>query len=213
MSARPVVVIGAGGHAKVVIETLRAAGQQVTAALDADPARHGTLVHGVPIAGGDEWLDGRDAASVLLANGIGSTGKPGPRARVFDALKGKGFAFVTVVHPAAVLASDVVLEEGAQVMAGAVLQVGCRIGANAVVNTGAVVDHDCLIGRHAHVAPGAVLSGSVVVGEGAHIGTGAAVIQGVSIGAGAVVGAGAAVVADVPAQALAVGVPARARCR
>jgi len=94
-------------------------------------------------------------------------------------------------------------------MAGAVVQAGCRIGENVIVNTRASIDHDCDIEAHAHVAPGAVLSGCVHVGERAHIGAGATVIQGLTIGAGAIVGAGAVVVDGIPDGVTVVGVPAR----
>ena len=163
----------------------------------------------IPFLGDDEALRRHAPSSVVLINGIGSTACPDLRRDIFLRFKQKGYHFGTVVHPAAILPSDIVLGEGAQVMAGAILQPGCRVGDNAIINTGAVVDHDCRIGAHVHIAPGAVLSGDVAVGEGAHVGTGARVIQGITIGAGAVVGAGAAVVRDVPPGARVAGVPAR----
>lgn len=205
---QPVVVIGAGGHAKVVLGALLAAGISVEALVDADSGLMGRLVLGVPVIGGDEVLDGRDPAGLLLANGVGSTGNPGPRRRVFEHFKARGFSFATIVHPAAVIGPEVDLAEGAQVMAGAVIQPGCRIGANAVVNTGARLDHDCRIGDHAHVSPGAVLCGTVTVGETAHVGAGAVVVQNVAIGSGALIAAGAVVIRVVAAGVRVAGVPA-----
>ncbi len=203
----PALIIGAGGHARVLIEALTKSGTAILGCVAKEaPIR---WIPSIPFLGDDEALLRHTPSSVVLINGIGSTARPDLRRDVFLRFKQKGYHFGTVAHPAAILPSDILLGEGAQVMAGAILQPGCRVGDNAIVNTGAVVDHDCRIGAHVHVAPGAVLSGDVTVGEGAHVGTGARVIQGVEIGAGAVVGAGAAVVRDVPPGARVAGVPAR----
>ncbi len=203
----PVLIIGAGGHARVLIEALAKSGTAMLGCVAKEAPACGSLL--IPFLGDDEALYSHAPSSVVLVNGIGSIARPDLRRDIFLRFKQKGYRFGVVAHPAAILPSEVVLGEGAQVMAGVILQPGCRIGDNVIVNTGAVVDHDCRIGAHAHIAPGAVLSGDVTVGEGAHVGTGARVIQGVEIGAGAVVGAGAAVVRDVPPGAKVAGVPAR----
>ncbi len=203
----PIIVIGGRGHAKVVIEALLRDGAEVIGFADPTPLEDPVL--GIPLLGGDEAVETHAAGSVVLANGVGSVGDTTARRAAFDRFRDRGYRFATVVHPSAVIAPDVVLGEGAQVMAGAVVQPGCRIGANAVVNTGARVDHDCHIGDHAQVSPGAVLCGLVTVGAGAHIGAGAVVIQRTAIADGALVAAGAAVVAGVAAGARVMGVPAR----
>jgi UDP-perosamine 4-acetyltransferase len=204
----PVIILGAGGHARVLAEALRANRIRIigcTAAAGApDPG-----LPGLPFLGGDDVVAGHDPSSVRLVNGLGSVGRAEPRIALFERFKRQGFMFATVLHPAAWIADDVICDEGAQVMAGARLQTGCRIGADAIINTGAVVDHDGRIGAHCHVAPGAVLSGDVQLGEGAHVGTGACVIQGIRIGRYSLVAAGAAVVQDVPEHCVVAGVPAR----
>lgn len=205
----PVLILGAGGHAKVLVEALLADGALIAGILDADPARLGDTVLGVPVIGDDRIADDFPCDAVRLVNGIGSIGLPALRRAIFERFLARGFAFATVVHPSAVVASDVELGEGAQVMAGVVLQPGCHIGRNAIINTRASVDHDCTIGDHAHIAPGVTLSGGVTVGSGCHLGTGATVIQGVRIGDGSVVGAGAVVTKDVAAGVTVLGVPAR----
>lgn len=207
--SRPVLVIGAGGHGRVVADALRAAGWKVLGFLDSAVHLHGKYVDGLPVLGGDEHLRDHLPASVRLANGIGSTTNTAVRRHVYERLTAAGFQFETVRHPAATIASSAVLSTGAQVMAGAVLQPGVVIGEDTIINTGALIDHDCLIGSHCHVAPGAVLSGGVRIGDGCHIGTAANVVQGVTIGAEALIAAGAVVVGDVPASARMVGVPAR----
>lgn len=206
---RPVVVIGAGGHAKVLIAALKRLGVRILGATDADAAKRGQAVLDVPVLGGDETLSVHGPAAVLLVNGLGTAGRTEARRAIYERFAALGFRFATVVDPLALLAGPVEIGEGAQVLAGAVVQPGTRLGVNCIVNTCASIDHDCVIGAHAHIAPGATLSGGVQVGEGAHVGTGASVIHNIRIGAGAVVGAGAAVIADVPIGTTAAGVPAR----
>ncbi|MBX3456281.1 acetyltransferase [Ferrovibrio sp.] len=206
---KPVLVIGAGGHAKVLVGALLRLGRPIRGLLDAERSRHGTMLLGQPVLGGDEQLEGVDPGSLLLVNGLGSVGLPIARQRLFERLTAKGFRFASVIDPAAFVSPDVAMAAGVQVMAGAVVQPGCSLGENCIVNSRASLDHDCSIGAHAHVAPGAVLSGEVRVGEGSHLGTGAVVIQGRSIGAGSLVAAGAVVVRDVAAGEKLAGVPAR----
>lgn len=208
-----VLIVGGGGHAKVLVEALLANAAIIAGIMDADSALLGKQVLGVPVLGDDQLLDEYPTDAVRLVNGIGSTGLPVGRRGIFERFTARGFGFATVVHPSAVIASDAELGEGAQVMAGAVLQPGCRIGANVIINTRASVDHDCIIGDHTHIAPGVTLSGGVSIGAGCHVGTGATVIQGITIGAGSVVGAGAVVTKDVAAGVTVVGVPAKVMVR
>lgn len=204
-----VFILGAGGHARVVADALLAAKLSIAGFVDTDAATHGTSILGHGVLGGEDVVLGRDSNGLVLANGLGSTGDSEPRRALFERFSAAGFRFVAVVHPSAVIGRDVRLEEGAQVMAGAVVQPSATVGRNAIVNTRASVDHDCRIGDHAHVAPGATLSGNVRIGPGAHVGAGAVVLQNVRVGAGACVAAGAAVIRDVPDGALVAGVPAR----
>lgn len=209
----PVLVLGGGGHAKVLIDALLSASTVIAGIIDPNPLLAGARVLGVPVLGGDAIVTKFPAGEVLLVNGLGSVGLPLRRKQLFEQFKLQGYRFATVIHPSAIIASDAELNEGVQVMAGAVIQVGCRIGINAIINTKASVDHDCLIGDHAHVAPGATLSGGVAIGNASHIGTAATVIQGIVIGEGSIVGAGAVVLKDVLAGTTVVGVPAKVVAR
>ncbi len=205
----PVIVIGSGGHAKVVIDALLCAGRQVIGRTDRDLARGGMDIQGVPFLGDDAALAAYDPATVELANGIGSTGDPTRRIAVFDTFRARGFRFARVIHPSAIVAADVEIGEGAQIMAGVIVQPGCCIGANIIFNTGARIDHDCDIGEHVHVAPGAVLCGEVTVGARSHIGAGAVVIQTVRVGEDCLIAAGCAVTSNLTGHARVAGVPAR----
>ena len=198
-------MIGAGGHAKVVIATLRAAGAEVDAVLDDDDRKWEAELLGVPVRGPVAVLGGGRWGRAILA--IGDNRIRRRLAAELGALEGLEWA--RAVHPSAVVHASVELAPGTVVFAGAVVQPDVRIGGHAIVNTGATVDHDCRVGDFVHVAPGSHLAGSVVVGEGALLGIGSAFMPGVRIGAWATVAAGGVVVGDVEAGATVKGVPAR----
>lgn len=205
---RPRLLLGGGGHSRVLIDALRLAGTKVIGI--ADPARvKGSDVAGIEVIGGDEKVLEFPADSVLLVNAIGFSNSTHDRARLFDRFKREGYSFAHVVHPAAVVAADAVLAEGAQAMAGVIVQPGCMVGEDTILNTRASVDHDCAIGRHVHIAPGAVLCGGVHVGASSHIGAGATIIQNIRIGSKSIVAAGAVVICDVADNSRVAGVPAR----
>ncbi|MEL0114117.1 MAG: acetyltransferase [Rickettsiales bacterium] len=201
----PLIIIGAGGHGKVVCDAALAGGHEVTGFTDGDPASAGRAILGRPVLGADAVLAEFAPDAVLLSLGVGDIGV---RARLFGELSAAGYAFAVIVHPAAVVAASATLGSGAQVLAQAVVQANAELRKNSVVNTGAIVEHDCRLGDHGFVAPGAILLGGVTVGSRAMIGAGAVVLPGRAVGADAVVGAGAVVAKDVPDGATVVGVPA-----
>ncbi len=205
----PVVVIGAGGHARVIIDALQRDGRTVTGAVDRDKATWHTMIAGVPVLGGDDWIDVEDRLALELVIGIGFLGLHSTRRDVFDKFKALGFRFSPVIDPSATITGAVEIGEGAQVLAGCVVQPSTRIGRNTILNTRALADHDCDIGAHAHIAPGAVLCGNVHVGDETLIGAGATVLQSVSVGRNCVVAAGAAVTQNVPDGSRVAGVPAK----
>lgn len=207
----PYVLIGAGGHAGVLIEALVAAGHRPpVAVLDADASRHGSRFFGVEIVGGDDLLGDfvrRGVARFVL--GVGSAGSTRVRRLVYQRAIATGARPLEVVHPTAFVAPSAQLGAGVQLAPRAVVHTGAALGAGVLINTAAIVEHDCRVGDFAHVATGGVLAGGVVVGAGVHVGAGAVVRQGITLGERAVVGAGAVVVRNVPAGAVVVGVPAR----
>jgi sugar O-acyltransferase (sialic acid O-acetyltransferase NeuD family) len=204
-------VLGGGGHARVLIDSLQA-GDAVTlyGVLDSDRSLWGLNLLGVPILGGDELLPGMIERGVNhFAVGLGSVGNSRIREHLFEMGLASALKPLTVRHLSSVCSSWAEIGPGVQLLPASVVNAGARLGANVIVNSGAVVEHDCIVGAHAHIATGAKLSGGVRVGAGAHIGAGAVVKQEVSIGERAVVGAGACVVKDVPPGVVVVGVPAR----
>lgn len=208
MSGARVVVLGAGGHAKVVIATLQSAGWAVVAVLDDDPGRAGGGVLGVEVAGTVGDLAAWEGVAAITAVGDGRA-----RQRLVARVEAErpGVVWASAVHPAAVVHPGVRLGPGSVIFAGAVVQPDSAVGAHAIVNTGASIDHDGRLGDFVHVAPGARLAGGVEVGEGALLGIGCQVLPGRRIGAWALVGAGATVVDDVAAGWTVVGTPARRR--
>jgi sugar O-acyltransferase (sialic acid O-acetyltransferase NeuD family) len=202
----PLIIIGGGGHAKVLVSTLLLQQRSVLGFVDVNSALPSLL--GTPHLGNDEGVCLYPPEKVRLVNGVGSTGSTALRRAIYERFREKQYNFETVIHPSAIIAPEVHIEDGVQVMAGVVVQPGSRLGTNVIINTGARVDHDCWIDAHAHVAPGATLSGHVRIGSGAHIGAGATIIQGIKVGSAAIVGTGAVVVRDVPAGVTVVGVPA-----
>jgi sugar O-acyltransferase (sialic acid O-acetyltransferase NeuD family) len=206
----PIVGLGAGTHAKSVLEALRSTGDfEVVALLDDDEARTGRDLLGFPISAAAELERLRQDGVAHAFVGVAGIGASSGRRAVFERLMAAGFELPPIVHASTVVSPWAELGRGAQVLAGAIVNAGAAIDAGAIVNTGAIVEHDCRIKMHAHLAPGARLAGLVTVGAGAHIGIGAVVIEAVRIGEGALVGAGAVVIRDVPAGTRVAGVPAR----
>ena len=177
-----ILLLGAGGHAKVVIAALRSAGEAPAACLDADHALWGKTIEGVKIEGGDELLARYPKERAALALGVGMPRLGGGRRALFESLRAKGYGFAPVQAASAVVAPSAVLGTGAQVLTRAVVHPGTVIGDNAIVNTAAVVEHDCEVGAHAHVAPGAGVCGGGRIGAESFIGAGAVVLPGVKVG-------------------------------
>jgi UDP-perosamine 4-acetyltransferase len=207
------VIVGAGGHARVVIESLRRAGKvEVHCLTDTNGKLWNKELCGVPIVGGDDKLDMlRDRGVARFAIGVGRVEARDPRRPLFEKMQAAGFEAVTVIDPTATVSELAEISDGAQVLARAVINAGARIGCNAVINTGTIVEHDCLVGPHAFVGPGVVMSGHASVGAGCFVGAGAILLPGVAVGDGAVVGAGAVVLKPVGAGETVVGVPAGRR--
>lgn len=206
--SKPLIIIGAGDHAKVLLDILLDQGEKVIGLADKSVSK-GTVIYGVPVIGDDEAVLKYNAECVELVNGIGSIGSTALREKLYGFYKTKGYVFKTVIHRSAVVSSRAVLCEGVQVLAGAVITTEAKIGEDTVVNSNASVDHACEIGKHCHIAPGCTLSGFVTVGDNTHIGTGSSVIQGVKIGSNVLLGAGSVVVNDIDDNSKAYGVPAR----
>jgi UDP-perosamine 4-acetyltransferase len=196
-----VILIGGGGHARVLIDALRLTEVEIVGIIDQKYGEGFSSQVDVTVLGNDDAVLKYDPIEIRLVNAVGSISSTLKRKMIFEKFQAMGYRFQTVIHPSAVIASDVQLEEGVQVLAGAVIQTGSRIGANTIVNTKASVDHDCLVGRHVHLAPGVTLSGGVAIGDEVHMGTGSVVIQNIRVTGPGLVRAGSVVIQDLSLSA------------
>ena len=202
------VIAGAGGHGKVILDILRAAaGHNVVGFLDANEALHGTQVAGVPVLGHLNLLPKLKQKG--LRGAIVAIGDNRVRRSYAQKLAAAGLELLNAIHPSAVISPTTTIGRNVVVAAGAVLCIDAKLADSVIINTAAVVDHECEIGDAVHICPGVRLAGRVSVGEGAMVGIGASVLPCLRIGAFATIGGGALVRRDVPPHATAVGVPAR----
>jgi len=202
------VIIGAGGHGRVVLDVLRSMGRfHVLGFIDADSGKSGGEVMGVPILGPIHLLQKlrkQDVRGAIVAIGDNRI-----RKTYADQVLESGLELINAIHPSAVISQTAKIGRDVLVAAGGIIGTEALISDDVIINTGAVVDHECQIARAAHIGPAAALAGRVEVGEAAFIGIGAKVVPCMKIGAHAIVGAGAVVIEDVPAGATVAGVPAR----
>lgn len=205
--ARKWVVLGTGGHARVVLSALAGTGIEVMGAVGPlpPPGKQPTL----PILGDDEWLVSQGADDYFVINGVGANPDIAIRRALFERYRSRGFRFPPMAHPQAMIANGVMIGEAVQVMMGAIVQEGASLGENAVINTGAIVEHDVQVGSHVFIAPGATVCGGVEIGTSAFLGAGCVVLPGISIGPGAVVAAGAILTHPISAGEKVAGCPAR----
>ena len=211
-----ILILGGGGHARVIIDSLANSTGLPSGSiiLDPEPALWGTEIQGVPILGGDDLIPGlMDDGVTRFVIGLGGTQDNKPRKKVFELALSYGLEPVTVCHASSVRSFHAVIGSGTVLLPQSVVNAGALVGDNVILNTSAIVEHDCIVRDHVHMATGSRLCSTVTVGEGAHIGAGATVRQMITIGEGAVIGMGSVVVKDVPAGVTVVGVPASEICR
>ncbi len=194
-----VIVIGAGGHGKVVADIIRKNGDFVVGFLD-DGKLCGTDFYGSKIMGNISSAENYADAEFVIA--IGNN-------KVRNRISGMNIKFYTAIHPAAVIAEGAEIGEGSVVTAGAIINSDAKIGRHAIINTCSVVEHDCVVGDFAHVSPGSVLCGTAKIGKETWIGASAVVKNNISVCDNAVVGAGAVVVKDITEKGVYAGVPAK----
>ena len=203
-----ILIAGAGGHGRVVLDILRAAKtHNVVSFLDADESLHDTEIAGVPVLGHLNLLPKLRRQGV--AGAIVAIGDNRARASYAQKLAAAGLSLVNAVHPSAIISPTATLGHNVVIAPGAIVCTDARIADHVILNTAATIDHDCDIGQSAHICPGVRLAGRVTIGQSALIGIGAAVLPCLKIGLHATISGGALVHKDIPPHATAVGVPAR----
>ena len=207
-----IVILGAGGHARVLIEAIRTdPAHTFTGILDPRESLQGTVVLDVPVIGADDLLPRlqhtHPCDSFVVA--LGGIRQFSVRRELFATARQADLQPLTVRHPTSECSASAEIADGCQLLTGSVINAGARMAENVIVNTGSIVEHDCVIGAHSHIAPRACLAGGVQVGTETHIGLGAVVRENLTIGDRVIVGAGAVVVTDVPNDSVVAGIPAR----
>lgn len=200
------VIVGAGGHGRVILDMTQGLQLEVVGFLDDNPALYGRKIDGTPVLGGSSLLGTLAAEGLGVLLGIGDNAV---RARFYGAVKEARMRVLSAVHPRAVVSKRTEIGEGVIVMAGAVINVGSKLGNNVCINTGATVDHDNVLEDHVHVYPGAHLTGGVTVKKFSYVSSGAVVGPNVTVGENVTVTAGAVVLDDVPDHVIVGGVPAK----
>ncbi|MDP8242938.1 MAG: acetyltransferase [Candidatus Hinthialibacter antarcticus] len=202
-----ILIYGAGGHGKVLIELLQSIGIEVAAIIDDRVTGSAERLLGVAV------ISPRDAIENYIQpesmNGLVAIGDNVIRLEKAAWFESRGVEMVVVIHPSAVVSASAKIGRGTQVIAGAVINAEAQLGANCIVNTNSVVEHDCVIGDGVHIAPGALVGGGASIGDRSQISIGASVLPGIKIGSDVMVGAGAVVTKPVADGVTVVGVPAR----
>ncbi len=189
--AKPIYLLGSGGHASVLVDVIKARGENISAVFSPQADKSREVFTDITMFNDENILFDNNKEELLLVNGIGSLPGNDSREKLFCKFVERGYLFKQVISQYAIISPFATLGHGVQVMHGAIVQAGAVIGDNTIINTGAIIEHDCIIGKHNHIAPGVTISGQVITSDNVHIGTGAVVIQGLSIGDNAIIAAGA----------------------
>jgi sugar O-acyltransferase (sialic acid O-acetyltransferase NeuD family) len=201
-----IVIIGAGGHARMIRNIIQLQGHTVVGYLDDEPSLIGQRIDDVPVLGRIVTYQSYTYDKMVL--GIGSN----PIRFVLRTIQLKDIPidyWHKAIHPTAVIGDFTTIGVGTVIMAGVIINPGTEIGQHTIINTGAIVDHDCIVSDYVHIAPGVNLAGGIKIGTGTLVGIGTSVIPYQSIGSWSIIGAGAVIISDLPSNLTAVGVPAK----
>lgn len=205
-----IVLVGAGGHAKTIVDTIEHLGKYEIAGFITPSDIGKELYGGYKVIGHDEEMNKLYASGIHNAViAIGFMGKTGLRNEIYEKLKTAGFYLPVIIDPSAIVAKDAKIGDGAYIGRRAVINADAHVGKACIINTGAIVEHECMVGDFSHVAVAAVLCGQATVGENTFIGANATVLQGCRIGNNCIVGAGSVVTKDINRSSISMGVPAR----
>ncbi|QCZ94270.1 acetyltransferase [Salinimonas iocasae] len=186
----PIILIGGGGHARVLADILLQQDKQIAAVVSPEPLMESPLFDGINHLSSDEDVRRYAPDEVLLVNAIGMLPGADSRKKVCEYFLAQGYTFESVIAPTATVSAYATIKQGAQIMSGAIIQAGAVIGEQTIVNTQAVIEHDCQIGSRNHIAPGSTVCGEVTTGNDVFVGAGATIINGMTIGSNAIIGAG-----------------------
>lgn len=207
-----ILLIGAGGHCKVVLDLLsQIKGYEIVGILDLKE-NLGAKNFGVSVIGTDADLPRFFKSGIKYCFiSVGNVGNPHLRIKLYNLAKKSGFVFPNLISPHAKVSSYVILGEGNYIAPGVVINAGTQIRNNCILNTGSIIEHDCKIGNFVHLSPGSILNGGVSIGDNCHIGAGSVLIQNVRIAEETIIGAGSVVINNVHKGMVAYGNPCKER--
>lgn len=208
MSDIDLVIIGAGGHARVVTDAVKESGFHLAGIIDIDyqgGGRQETIL-GIPVIGDMSALDKFEPGNTAVVIAIGDCAK---RAELYTKIKAIGFRLPFIIHPTAIVSKHVDIEGGVFINTGVIINAEVKIRENTIINTAAVIEHEVTIGRHCHLAPGVRIGGRTNINDYVFIGIGSNVINGINIGHNAIIGAGSVIINDVGAATTVVGAPGK----
>lgn len=203
---KKLLIIGPGGHSRVVIDAALSAGLNLEGIIDPEYSGKKETILGVPVLGDVGILEELDPEHVSVFVAIGSNSK---REEWIHIVTERGFTITSIQHPTAIISPHAEIESAVFINAGAIINAGARIGLGSIINTGVIIDHETSVGSFVHVAPGCRISGRVTIGSGTFIGVGTTVIDYITIGEKAMIGAGSVVINDIVSGTIVVGIPAR----
>jgi acetyltransferase EpsM len=204
-----IVVVGRGGHSKVIADIILSDRKNDIVGYLDDKYNDVTLIENIycgPISAAKRLFESFHDLKFVIAIGDNKV-----RQSIVQRLNLSDEKYISVIHRSAVISPSAVIGHGTVVMPNTVLNADTRIGDHSIINTGAVIEHESIIGDFSHICPGVILTGNVVTGEGVCIGAGATIIPNLQIGKWTIIGAGATVITDIPSHCTAVGTPAKVK--
>ena len=197
---KPLVVIGGGGHASVLVDILRSQQREIIAIVSLEDIGQRRVFAGLIHLKNDDDVLGFSPDSIHLVNGVGMLPKSGLKRKLNEYFLSLGYTFETVISDSAQVSSFAEIEQGAQIFSGAIIQAGAVIGAHTIINSGVIIEHDSMIGQYNHIAPKATLCGQVTTHNSVYIGASATVIQNITLEQGSIIGAGAIVTKNISSE-------------
>lgn len=195
--SKPLIIIGSGGHASILYDILKTQNKNVIGVVDSNPKTNNIVLGDLKLLGDDEAIKSFNPLDIKLVNGIGINPGNQNKENLEKEFIELGYTFATVIHPTSIIGSNVIIKNGAQVLAGSVININSYIGKGCIINTGSIIEHDCKIGDFNNISPGVVLCGNVNTGKNVYIGAGTVITQNIKIGENVVISSGSNIYKDV----------------
>ena len=202
----PFLVIGAGGHSRVVIDSLERSYCNIAGIVDTNYSGKKESIMGYPVLGGTYVIDNYDLSDINIAVAIGNNEE---REEIFNRLLLKGYNLPKIIDSTSIISRSALIDKGTYINAGAIINSCSTIGKNVIINTGSIIEHEVEIGDHTHIGPGVKIAGRVKIGKNSFIGIGSIIIQKIEIGEKAIIGAGTVVLSNVEPGSTFVGIPGK----